>query len=458
MSGLTPQGFEIKRLTEIRSDLETSLRQAFGEIDLRAESNFGQFVGISSEMNALLWQLAEAVYLSQYPDSATGVSLDHVAAITGVVRAPARPTQVTAIAYGQDNTTLSEGREAENARTGDVYRSTVAVRIDRANAIHAAIELASVASGNYTVTVRGADYTYAAGGSDTEQQILTGISGALAASGVGRTLETGRLVITDGTAMELEASSNIEFAELGVTINFNALETGPLILGAGDLTQIKTPVAGWDRLSNPDPGVTGSRRETDGELRARRERSIQITATNTLDAITSRLRQTQFVTDVNVVQNNGSTDDSFGTLRQHIWAIVEGGADEDIARVLFDATAAGIGYRGDETIGVASEVSGKTFQVSFDRPTYIDPAIVVEYVKLSGFPPEGEDLIRKALVAQTYTLGQRLVVPRLYTPVNTVDGVDIESITVNGAGANLTPDPNEKIRILSANVTVTEVV
>lgn len=458
MSGLTPQGFEIKRLTDIRSEIETSLTQSFGEIDLRAESNFGQFVGISSELNALLWQLAEAVYLSQYPDSATGISLDQVAAITGVVRAPARPTQVAAIAYGKDNTTLSEGREAENARTGDVYRSTTAVTIDRANAIHAVIELTSVAAGNYVVTVRGANYTYAAGASDTEQQILTGISGALAAAGVDRTISTGILTITDDTFMELAASANIEFAELGVSINFNALETGPLVLGAGDLTEIKTPAAGWDRLENLDPGITGSRRETDGELRARRERSNQVTATNTLDAIASRLRQTQFVTDVNVVQNNGPETDAFGTLRQHIWAIIEGGSDKDVARVLFDATAAGIGYRGDETVNVISDISGKGFLVNFDRPTYIDPSIVVEYTKLSGFPPEGEDAIRKALVAQEFTLGQRLVVPRLYTPVNTVPGVDVESITVNGAGANLTPDPNEKIRILSGNVTITEVV
>lgn len=458
MTGLTAQGFEAKRLADIRSEIESSLQQAFGDIDLRAESNFGQLVGISAEMNALLWQLSEAVYLSQYPDSATGLSLDQVAALTGVVRAPARPTQVSAVAYGTDGTILSEAREAENRKTGDVYRSIEAVRIDRENALQGVVELASIGAGDYTVTVRGTDYTYTAGGGDTEQQILTGVSGALAASGVTREIETGRLVITDTTAMDFASSANIEFTELGVAVAFSAIELGPLIIGAGDLTEIKTPVSGWTRVANLGPGVTGSNRETDGELRARRERSIQITATNTLDAIISRLNQTQFVTDVNVVENSGTTTDAFGTDRQHIWAIVEGGSDDDIARVLFDATAAGIGQRGTETVLVTSEVTGKQFQVNFDRPTYIDPAIVVSYKKLSGFPPEGEDLMRKALVALEFNLGQRLVVPRLYTPVNTVPGVDVEGVTVDGAGANLTPDPNEKIRILSGNVTITEVV
>lgn len=458
MTGLSPAGFDILRLDEIKADMEQRLTQAFGDIDLRGESNFGQFVGISSEAQALLWQLAEDVYFSQYPDSATGVSLDYVAALTGVVRAPARPTQVTAIAYGQDGTVLSDGREATNKKTGDVYRSTVVVQINRAEAVHAALEIDSVGAGDYTVTVRGVGYTYTAGASDTEQQILTGISSALSAAGVTRDLQTGKLVITDDAALEIAVTSNMVLADLGVEMPFRAIEIGPLVLGTGDLSEIKTPLVGWDRIDNLSPGIVGSARETDGELRARRSKSIQITATNTLDAITSRLRQTEFVTDVNVLQNNTDATDGFGTTRQHVWAIVEGGDDNVIARVLFNAVAAGIGYRGAETVNVVSEVSGKTFQVNFDRPTYLEPTITVEYSAFPNFPPEGEEAIRKALVARTFTLGERLVIPRLYTQINTVPGVEVESVTVNAGTANLFPEPNEKIRIVSGNITLTEVV
>ena len=123
MSGLTPEGFQAKRLPDVKADLEARLVDAFGDPDLREESVFGQLVGIHSELAALLWALAEDVYASQYPDTATGVSLDHVASLTGIVRIPATPTQVNAVAYGTPNTFLPAGREAENPRTDDVYRS-----------------------------------------------------------------------------------------------------------------------------------------------------------------------------------------------------------------------------------------------------------------------------------------------------------------------------------------------
>jgi len=453
LTGLTPAGFELIRLPEIRAAIETALVQSFGDIDTRAESIFGQLIGISAETDALLWQLAEDVYLSQYPDSASGVSLDHVCALTGVVRQPARPTQVTATVFGQPNTVLSAGREAENRRTGDVYRSTVTAGIVAADAIHAALELGVVAAGDYTVTIQGTAYTFTATGANTEQQILTGISTALTAAPVSRVVSTGRLTLTSTAGMAISVSANIEIAELGVPIPFRAIETGPLVLAAGDLTEIKTPVAGWLRVNNPQPGVQGAARETDAQLRARREQSTTITATNTLDAITARLRQTQFVTDVNVNQNNGTVTDAFGTERQHIWAVVEGGDDQAIARILFNATAAGIGYRGDEVVVVVSNETGKSYQVRFDRPTYIDPAIEVSYTRLSNFPPEGDELMRKALVARTFIIGEKLVIPRLYTQLNTVDGVEVEGITINSGSANILPDPNEKIRIIGGNVT-----
>ena len=456
MTGLTSAGFKIERLQEVKAKAENRLRETFGDVDLRAESVFGQFTGISSETDALLWQLAEDVYLSQYPDTASGLSLDQVCALTGVARAPARPTQINAVAYGLENTILSEGREVENRRTGDVYRSSMAMQITRADALSAFLELTSVSEGDYTVTIRGISYTYTAGSGDSEQQVLTGISNALNGAGVARVIEVGRLILTDDVPMAIGATPNIAFVELGVSVPFAAIETGPLTLAPDDLTQIKTPIAGWARVSNLEPGVTGSNRETDGELRARREKSIQITATNTLDAIFSRLGQVQFVTDVNALENNSPVVDSFGTDPNSVWAIVEGGSDEDISRVLFDVVSAGIGRRGAVTVNVVSQVSGKTYQVSFDRPTYIDPMIEVQYTALPNFPAEGEELMRKALVARTFALGEKLIIPRLYSPVNTVEGVEIEAIQIDGGAANIVAAPNEKIRIIGSNITFTE--
>jgi len=91
--GLTAQGFVPKRLSTIASEIEASLRTAFGQnINLLPESVFGQLVGIFSEREALLWELGEAVYASQYPSGAEGTSVDNILALNNLRRLGATPT------------------------------------------------------------------------------------------------------------------------------------------------------------------------------------------------------------------------------------------------------------------------------------------------------------------------------------------------------------------------------
>jgi len=459
MSGLTPEGFRAKRLPDVKADLEARLVEALGDPDLREESVYGQLVGIQSELAALLWALAEEVYASQYPDTATGVSLDHVASLTGVVRIPATPTQVGAVAYGDPNTLLPSGREAENPRTSDVYRSFEDVTISNEAAVHAVIVVDVVESDDYTITIDGTDYTFTASG-DTEQQILTGLNGALASAGVTRDLDTGALTLTRDAAMDISLSGNLEFDEVGTVLPMRAVEAGAKLLPVAALTEIMTPVTGWERVDNLQPGVTGTNRETDAQLRARRERSTRILGRQTLPAIEARLRALDLVQDVSLTANDGETTDAFGTPRQHVWAVVEGGEAQDIGDVLFATVAAGIGYRGEELIIVESDVTGKEYEVRFDRPTFIDPDVTVEYERLSNFPSDGEDRIRDALAGVTFMIGEKLVTSRLYTPVNTVQGVQIDVLEVDagsGAVARIEPAPNERIRLMAGNITLVDV-
>ena len=67
MSGLTPEGFERKRLIDIKTTIEDALKLAFGNnIDLSEQSGFGQFVGILSEAISDQWESQENIYNSQY--------------------------------------------------------------------------------------------------------------------------------------------------------------------------------------------------------------------------------------------------------------------------------------------------------------------------------------------------------------------------------------------------------
>lgn len=455
---LTPEGFKPRRLAEIKADIEAEISEAFGDPDLRAESIWGQQIGIYSELQALMWQLAEDVYLSQYPDTATGVSLDHVASLTGIVRIPATPTQVTATAYGDLGVRLLAGREAANGRTGDVYRSTSEVRINATDAVEATVEVATVAAGAYTVTLGGVGYTFTAGASDDESAILAGLQAAVTADGVTAAVADSTLVLTVddpvNDTLNVSVTSNLTIAEAGVNVPMLAVVNGAQLLPSGDLSEIRTPVAGWDRVGNLDEGIVGNNRETDSDLRARRQKSIQITATNTLDAITARLRQTPLVTDLIVYENNGIETNNIGVPRQHIWAIVEGGDDDAIAQVIYDTRAGGIGMKGDLEVLVRSPESGRDYPINFDRPRYVEPDIVVQFTALDGAPSDIPGAIKAALSDKTFIIGESIIYSRLYGIITCeVPGVQIDDLVVKSQRSNIAVDPDQKVRFLASRIT-----
>ena len=109
--GLTADGFFIKRLADIKEEIEQRFRDEFGdEIDLRPQTPEGQVIAIMSEREAAVWELAQAVYDSQNPNKAIGKPLDDVVAITGTTRTPALNSTIDdGVARGDDGTILDPG-------------------------------------------------------------------------------------------------------------------------------------------------------------------------------------------------------------------------------------------------------------------------------------------------------------------------------------------------------------
>jgi len=108
--GITSTGFLAKRLADIKAEIEDTFRSAFGVgINLDALSPLGQMVGIVAERESLIWELAEDVYNSQYPDTASGASLDNVASISNIIRLAATYSTVTARIIGTNGTFVDIG-------------------------------------------------------------------------------------------------------------------------------------------------------------------------------------------------------------------------------------------------------------------------------------------------------------------------------------------------------------
>lgn len=123
MSGVVNTGFQLKTLAEIKTEIEDDLRTSFGpSIDVSATSVLGNLVGVLANGIAELWEVAQGVYSSQYPSTASGASLDQVASISGAERLPATPTIISSVELnGTLGTVVPAGSVITSPVAGDRF-------------------------------------------------------------------------------------------------------------------------------------------------------------------------------------------------------------------------------------------------------------------------------------------------------------------------------------------------
>lgn len=142
----------------------------------------------------------------------------------------------------------------------------------------------------------------------------------------------------------------------------------------GTITNQVTIVLGVTAVNNSvAPTTIGSEQETDLQFRIRRERSTEKRGQNNLDSTLSKILDLEGVTDATSHVNKTLEVDETGTNPWTVWFIVEGGANSDIADIIY-ANSCGLPTRGDVEVNTLS-VAGQTFTVKFDRvnpvPLYI---------------------------------------------------------------------------------------
>ena len=110
MAGVTAQGFTVKAVSEITSDLNNSFIGAFGtQFDTSPESPDGQCIGIMASALADVWQQAEASYNAYSRSNAFGVGLDKLVELNGVTRITNMPTSVAQSFIGTSGTVIPQG-------------------------------------------------------------------------------------------------------------------------------------------------------------------------------------------------------------------------------------------------------------------------------------------------------------------------------------------------------------
>lgn len=145
-------------------------------------------------------------------------------------------------------------------------------------------------------------------------------------------------------------------------------------------TQVTTVLGVTSVINSVAPTTLGAEQETDTQFRVRRNRSTERKGQNNIDAMLSQLLDLEGVSDATTWVNPETETDSTGTPAGYVWVIVEGGANSDIADVIY-TNSCGHGMRGSIEVDVPAS-SGQIFNVKFDRPTPVPLYIKFDFYVL----------------------------------------------------------------------------
>lgn len=412
--GLTSTGFVTKTLATIRAEINASVQASLGaSVDVSDDSSIGMLIGIFAEREAQQWELAEAAYNAQNPDTSTGAALDGVCALTGTLRLPPAPSTVEVIATGTPATTVPLATTFATLSTSIDFKTlaaaTIALSGSRVNLAAYAVGAIFSNSGNvYVCTVAGS--TSGAGPSGTGTAIV------------------------DGTSTWKYVGAGTGHAKIAAASSVN----GEFVALADDITVIRTPVGGMSSVRNLLDATPGLAYEPDESLRLRRQAELAASGASTVDALRSDLLRLAGVTAATVFANNTDVTDVDGVTPHAIECMVSGGTNQDIFDFLLANVDAGIGTFGS-TYGTALDSLGVSYLVKFSRPTSIDIYATLNIiVDAATFPINGATLIEEAIVAfgDAQKTGKNAVAASIGAQAFKVTGVlDVTSTLIGVAPA-----------------------
>jgi uncharacterized phage protein gp47/JayE len=415
MAGLTVNGFVTKTASEIRDDINDSLRGSFGpSVDVSDGSVLGQLAAILASLYAELWEVAEAVNASQDPDAATGARLDSLAALTGTQREAASASTVTLTLTGTNATSVAAGSRVSVTSTEAEFSTDADATLATLTAW--AISTAYVVGDRRTNSSRG--------------YVCTG-AGTSAGSGGPTTTASS---ITDGTAVWRYMGEGAAAVDVAATCT----EDGPTVATSGSIITIETPVSGWSNVMNLEDADLGSDVQSDESLRISRENELARAGSSPVDALRADLLDLDSVTAVTIFVNNTDATDSDGVPPHAVEAMVTGGADQDIWDQLLASVAAGIATHGDE-VGTATDTAGNDHEMKFSRAEELTIYVDIVLIKdPETYPSDGDDQIKAAIVAygDAQVAGKDVVASRIAAACFSVDGVlDVTDVDIGTTAA-----------------------
>lgn len=468
-------GLQRKTLQEVRLEIEQALKNVFGvSFETSVDSPNGLLISQLSLSISNIWELAQEVYISRDPAQASGVTLDWIAALSGLSRKEATACRVGAMLYTEEaSADIPAGSLAMRQRGSLDFALDEAVSIDR----EACQELMIYDNGSAKSTAYVFHFTFGdvTLNNSTSSANLNVLQTAIIAAGGSAVMPTGTVdgglkVTVDGSTVGITGAMPEDFIiRAGMPGDFTATSTGVQTCEVGELDSIPVAVTGWDAVYNYSAGIPGTERETDTELRARRAAAVRsIQARGTDPAIAAHLiEDVTGVTTAVVFSNRTMSTDADGRPPKSFEALVVGGSDQDVARCIWENQPAGIQSYGNTSVQIV-DGAGDGQTVSFSRPQakYLWVKVTYKLYDEEQAPTDAE--LKAAIVTwseREYQMGTDVIPSRvlqgLYTGTTGVGQASVQvaltdepTDTPSYSSNTLSVSPIEYAALVAARVTL----
>lgn len=434
--GITAEGFVRMRLPEIREAIVADFRERLrasgitAEPETRPDSVLGELIDTFAEREAAMWEMAEAVHLSMYPSTATGVSLDRAISFSGATPTVPEPAAAYEVFYGSSGVVVPAGFQVRNASSSVIYELASEVVVSAASTVDATFVPQALPSTTFTVTIDGVAKSYTSAPATTLFDIISGIVAAIDSPGWMATSDGASVRISnisiEGAVVSL--SAGMTFSEIGSRGIVRTLEPSDEVAAPLQISAMVSTANGLFRVANPTQGTAGRLKEEDFEKVERYRLGVFRLGAGTLPSIGPNIYES--VTGVSrVMVSQNDSDATVAGLKPHsIHVVAEGGLDGDIAAAIYKFKGGGIDTNG--AVSVALQTPEGQQDIQFDRPApvyiWIEARITLKAeIENEPFPATGFEDIRRAMVAygNTLDIGEDVIWQKLLEPAYETPGI-----------------------------------
>lgn len=285
----------------------------------------------------------------------------------------------------------------------------------------------------------------------------------IACGGDDGTVITEGSLVRDDEDVEWEAQEDGTISGGSVGVTFQAETKGAITASAGTITEILTPIDGWDSATNAAAASPGQARELDADYRLRQQQSLQASGGSTTGALQSDLLDLDYVDAAVVVDNPSGNATTEGGVSLDPYAVavilhpdtLTSDQKIEAAKTIFTTLAMSTPMMGSDEAYNVTKADGATKTIYWDWATPTAVATVVTVTLETGYVIGDVDTEIEEAVETLFgalDVGEAIYDLDVLDEVADVEGVKRATVTLAGT-TGVEPDLGELLTEGSTTVT-----